>query len=428
MSRIAVIGAGISGMSAAYLLSQKHEVWLFEKESRLGGHTHTHTIETSSEPLLIDTGFIVHNDRTYPNLVQLFRRLGLTRQKSDMSFAVSCRRTGFEYSSRGLRGLFAGGNWHRLGHYRLLAEILRFNREARKLLHDPAHAEVTLGEYLRSRRFHGDFTRYYLHPMAAAVWSTSLEEIEDFPALTLIRFFDNHGFLGLNTQAQWYVLKGGSSTYIPPLTAPYQKRIRLGSNINAVTRTQVGAQIAFADRPPESFDEVVFACHAPQTMHLLRDASPVEGQVLGSFRTSRNQAVLHTDSRLLPRQPDARASWNYHLGTSRQAATLTYHMNRLQSLRTPEDYCVTLNNTQCVDERRILCQMTYFHPLYTLDAVRSQARWPEISGRNHIHFCGAYWFNGFHEDGLNSAIRVAEKLGVRWQPEAWETATREAAA
>jgi predicted NAD/FAD-binding protein len=335
-----------------------------------------------------------------------------------MSFGVSCRQTGFEFSSRGLRGLFAGSNWHRLGHYRFLAEIVRFNREARKLLQDQDHADITLGDYLRSHQFQGDFTRYYLHPMAAAVWSTSLEEIEDFPALTLIRFFDNHGFLGVTTQAQWYVLRGGSSTYIPPLTAPYQDRIRLGSNINAVTRTPTGAQIAFADCPQESFDEVVFACHAPQTVQLLKDASPVERHVLGSFRTSRNQAVLHTDSRLLPRQPDARASWNYHLGTNRQAATLTYHMNRLQGLPTPEDYCVTLNDAQSVDKRRILREMTFFHPLYTLDAVRAQARWPEISGRNHTHFCGAYWFYGFHEDGLNSAIRVAEKLGVRWEPSA----------
>jgi len=422
MSRIAVIGAGISGMSAAYLLSQKHEVWLFEKEKRLGGHTHTHTIETSCGPLQIDTGFIVHNDRTYPNLVWLFRRMGLARQKSDMSFGVSCRQTGFEYSSRGLRGLFAGRNWYRPAHYRFLAEIVRFNREARKLLRDPAHTDVTLGDYLRSHQFEGDFTRYYLHPMAAAVWSSSLEEIEDFPALTLIRFFDNHGFLGLNTQAQWYVLQGGSSTYIPPLTAPYRQRIRLGSNINAVTRTLTGVQIAFSDRLPENFDEVVFACHAPQTMQLLKDASPVERQVLGSFRTSRNETVLHTDSRLLPRQPDARASWNYHLGTNRQAATLTYHMNRLQNLPTPEDYCVTLNDTESVDERCILREMTYFHPLYTLDAVRAQARWEEISGRNHAHFCGAYWFYGFHEDGLNSAIRVAERLGVRWEPVAQEAA------
>jgi len=395
MSRIAVIGAGISGMAAAYLLSQKHEVSLFEKEPRLGGHTHTHAIETSRGVLPIDTGFIVHNDRTYPNLVRLFRQMGIARQASDMSFGVSCRKTGFEYSSRGLSGFFAGRrNWIRPGHYRFLAEIMRFNREARMLLQDPANADLTLGDYLRAHQFRGDFTRYYLHPMAAAVWSTSPEEIEDFPAFTLIRFLENHGLLGLTGAPQWYVLEGGSSVYIPPLTAPYKERIRLGARIDGVTRTRQGVQIGFEDRP---------------------HPTPVEQQVLHGFRTSRNETVLHTDSSLLPRRLGARASWNYHLGTRRRQATLTYHMNRLQSLPTSEDYCVTLNDTQSVDEGKILREMTYFHPLYTLEAVRAQARWAEISGRNRTHFCGAYWFYGFHEDGLNSAIRVAEKLGVTWE-------------
>ena len=416
MSRIAVIGAGIAGMAVANLLSRKHEVWLFEKEKRLGGHTHTHEIETSRGVLPIDTGFIVHNDRTYPNLVRLLQKLGVARQGSDMSFGVSCRETGFEYSSRGLGGFFAARrNWCRVGHYRFLAEIVRFNREARKLLLDPANADLTLRDYLHAQRFHGDFTRYYLHPMAAAVWSTSPEEIENFPAFTLVRFLENHGLLRLTTAPQWYALQGGSSVYIAPLTAPYRERIRLGARIDGVTRTAAGIEIVFDDRPAEYFDEVVFACHAPQALQLLMDASPLERQVLNSFRTSRNETVLHTDSRLLPRRPGARASWNYHLGTRRRAATLTYHMNRLQNLPTREDYCVTLNDTQSVDEQRILRQMTYFHPLYTLEAVRAQMRWREISGRNRTHFCGAYWFYGFHEDGLNSAIRVAEKLGVNWE-------------
>jgi len=413
MSRIAIIGAGISGMAAAYLLSHRHEVTLFEKESRLGGHTHTHSIETSVGTLPIDTGFIVHNDRTYPNLVKLFQKLGVDRQSSDMSFGVSCQETGFEYSSRGLSGFF-GSNLFRPGQYKLFAEILRFNRESRRLLSDPSNAEMTLGDYLRKNGFAGDFARYYLNPMAASVWSTSLGEIEDFPALTLIRFFENHGFLGLTTQAQWYVVKGGSSAYIAPLTAPYKERIRLGSEIEAVTRTSIGIQIAFKDRPPERFDEVLFACHAPQTLELLRDASPLERDILASFRTLRNQTVLHTDSRMLPRRLNARASWNYHLGTSRQSATLTYYMNRLQNLTTREDYCVTLNSSSSLDSSHVLREMEYFHPLYTLDAVRAQARWAEISGQNRTHFCGAHWFYGFHEDGLNSAIRVAEQLGVSW--------------
>ena len=414
MSRIAVIGAGISGMAAAYLLSQNHVVSLFERESRLGGHTHTHSIRTSAGILPIDTGFIVHNDRTYPNLVSLFKKLGVEREPSDMSFGVSSRATGFEYSSRGLRGFF-GGNLVRLCQYKLFAEILRFNRESRKLLHDPSNVDIRLGEYLRAHGFAGDFARYYLNPMAASVWSTSLQEMEDFPALTLIRFFENHGFLGLTTQAQWYVVKGGSSAYIAPLTEPYKRRIHLGSKIEAVTRASIGVQIAFEDRSRQQFDEVVFACHAPQTLQLLRDATPLERSILGNFRTSRNQTVLHTDSRMLPVRPSARASWNYHLGSPSQSATLTYYMNRLQNLPTRENYCVTLNSTVLLDRSQILRELEYFHPLYTLDAVRAQARWPEISGRNHTHFCGAYWFYGFHEDGLNSAIRVAEKLGVRWE-------------
>ncbi len=413
MSKIAVIGAGISGMAAAFLLSNKHEVTLFEKESRLGGHTHTHQIQTSRGVQPIDTGFIVHNDRTYPNLVRLFQKLGIERQPSDMSFGVSCRDTGFEYSTRGLRGFF-GSNLLRLGQYRLFAEILRFNREARTLLSHPESVDITLGSFVRDHEFDGDFARYYLNPMAASVWSTSLDEIEEFPAFTLFRFLENHGLLGLTTQAQWYVLKGGSSVYIAPLTAPYRDHIELGAKITAITRTPNAVRITFEDRPGADFDEVVFASHAPQAVAMLKDASALERRILNQFRTSRNQTVLHTDSKLLPRRQSARASWNYHLGTSRSSATLTYHMNRLQNLATPEDYCVTLNNSNAVNERRILREMEYSHPLYTVDAVRAQSRWSEISGHNRTHFCGAYWFYGFHEDGLNSAIRVAESLGVRW--------------
>jgi predicted NAD/FAD-binding protein len=403
-------------MAAGYLLSRKHEVTLFEKAPRLGGHTHTHTIETSCGPQAIDTGFIVHNDRTYPNLVQLFRQLGVSRQLSDMSFGVSCRQTGFEYSSRGLRGFFSHpGAWHQWKHYRFFAEILRFNHEARQLLSDPANGSLTLQQYLDAQKFSEDFQRLYLYPMAAAVWSTSLEEMEAFPAFTLIRFFDNHGFLGLTTQAQWYVLRGGSSSYIPALTAPYRDRVRLGAQLAAVRRVPTGVELCFDDRPPENFDEVVFACHAPQALQLLQDATPAERQILGQFRTTRNETVLHTDSRLLPRASQARASWNYHLGARRKSATLTYHMNRLQQLPTREDYCVTLNDTESIESRNILREMTYYHPLYDLEALRAQSRWGEISGPNRTHFCGAYWFYGFHEDGLNSAIRVSKALGVDWQ-------------
>ena len=419
MSRIAVIGSGIAGMAAAYLLSRKNEVHLLEREGRLGGHTHTHAIETSGGVLPIDTGFIVHNDRTYPNLVKLFRELGIERQKSDMSFGVSCKKTGFEYSSRGVSGLFAQKkNCLRPGHYKFLKEILRFNDEARYVLDNPGCSTLTLGEYVRSSDFHEDFARYYLYPMAAAVWSTSLEEIESFPAVTLIRFFDNHGFLGISTHPQWFVVKGGSSRYIEPLTRPCADRIRTGVRIAAVTRSDLGATIRFEDGASESFDEVVFACHAPQALQLLADASPQERSVLGCLTTNRNYTLLHTDSRLLPQRPGARASWNYHLGTDVRAVTLTYDMNRLQSLPVPERYCVTLNAGGQVAGKSILREMNYAHPLMTLPAIRAQGRWQEISGHRHTHFCGAYWFYGFHEDGLNSAIRVAQSLNVPWEPEA----------
>jgi uncharacterized protein len=415
VSRIAVIGSGISGMAVAYLLSRKHDVSLFEKETRLGGHTHTHQIETSRGILPIDTGFIVHNDRTYPNLVRLFESFGLQRKKSDMSFGVSCQRTGFEYSSRGLGGFFAlRRNLVRPAHYQLFSEILRFNRESRKLLAHPGNANLTLAEYLRVNDFTEDFRRLYLNPMAASVWSTSLDEIEDFPAFALIRFFENHGFLGLTTQHQWYVLKGGSSSYIGPLTKPYRDKIHLGANIESVRRSRERVHLHFHHGREQEFDEIVFACHAPQALALLADATSQERQIMGAFRTSRNDTVLHKDGKLLPRRSSARASWNYHLSGPSNSATLTYHMNRLQGLEVSEDYCVTLNPSQSIARGKILREMTYFHPLYTLDAMRAQSRWSEISGHNHTHYGGAYWFYGFHEDGLNSAIRVGESLGVSW--------------
>jgi predicted NAD/FAD-binding protein len=271
---------------------------------------------------------------------------------------------------------------------------------------------MTLGAWIKANEFSESFSRYYLYPMAAAVWSTSLEEIEDFPAVTLVRFFANHGFLGVDTHPQWYALKGGSSQYIAPLTNPYRERIRTGVQIAGVTRSPAGVQVGYEDGTAEPFDEIVLACHGPQAMGLLADATPLERSVLGGFSTSRNETVLHTDEKLLPRRPGARASWNYHVDADERAVALTYHMNRLQNLAAPEPYCVTLNATGRILPDRILREMTYFHPLMTLQAIRAQAQWQEISGHNRTHFCGAYWFYGFHEDGLNSAIRVAQSLGV----------------
>ena len=411
--KVAVIGSGISGLAAAYYLSRKHQVTLFEKESRLGGHTNTVTVDSSQGPLAIDTGFIVHNDRTYPNLVKLFAELGVETMPSDMSFAVTCRKSGFEYSSRGVNGFFAQRrNLLSGSHYRLLREIFRFNRNATKLLDDPELASMTLGDVIERGHYSPVFTERYLYPMAAAVWSMSTDAIRGFPALTLLRFFDNHGMLGINTHPQWKVIRGGSNSYIAPMSAPYRDRIQLNSEIQSVSRTDAGVTIKSAGHPDSTFDHVVFACHGNQILPMLEAPSDVERDVLSQFKTSRNETVLHTDSTLLPRREKARASWNYLIGMPGQSTCLTYHMNRLQSLTTYQDYCVTLNATWAIDPAKILKKLVYFHPIYNRETIRAQSRWKEISGLNRTHYCGAYWFYGFHEDGLNSALRVARALEV----------------
>lgn len=416
MKRVVVIGAGISGLAAAYLLSRRHRVHLFEKDGRLGGHTHTVAHTTPAGALPLDTGFLVHNDRTYPNLVRLFREIGVGTRDSDMSFAVSCRRTGLAYSSRGLNGFFAERrSLLRPSHYRLLREIVRFNATAPALLEDPEGDRQTLGEFLEAHRFSERFVEWYVLPMASAIWSASLDAIRRFPALTLVRFFDNHGLLTLTSQPTWKVVANGSHSYIPLLTAPLADRIHTGVSITAIERHESHVVLRFADRPAMDVDDVVLACHGDQVLPLLLDATDRERDVFGRFATTANVAVLHTDPSLLPAQPRARASWNYLLGEAAgRPPTVTYDLNRLQGLRTREQYCVTLNPAVEIAEQRVIRRMRYTHPLYTREAIAAQARWAEVSGIDRTHYCGAYWGHGFHEDGLNSAIRVARAFGVNW--------------
>ncbi len=416
MKAIAVIGAGISGLAAAYLLSRKYRVHLFEREPRLGGHTHTILVDAPGGPVALDTGFLVHNDRTYPNLVRLFAELGVATRDSDMSFAVACPRTGLEYSSRGASGFFAQRrNLASPAHLSLLKEIVRFNREAPALLAAGDADRQSLGDFLESRRFGESFTRHYLLPMASAIWSASIDAIRSFPALTLVRFFDNHGLLSLTAQPRWKVVDGGSHSYIPRLTASITGTIHTDAAIHEVRRADTGVTLSFRDRPSMHFDAVVFACHGDQVLPLLGDPSDRERDVFSRFTTTANAAWLHTDASVLPRQLRARASWNYLLGDQADASPMvTYDLNRLQGLETTEQYCVTLNPDSRIDDRRVLRRLEYRHPLYTLDAIRAQQRWREVSGVNRTHYCGAYWRYGFHEDGLASAIRVAGALGVAW--------------
>jgi predicted NAD/FAD-binding protein len=422
-SRVAVIGSGISGLAAAYLLSRKHEVFLFEKDTRLGGHTHTVMVDSSQGPLPVDTGFIVHNDRTYPNFCRLMGELKVATQLSDMSFAVTSPGAKYEYSSRGAQGFFAQpGNAFSVDHWTLLIEILRFNREAPKLLdraqQDLAGAEsLTIEQFLREGRYDQRFIERYLYPMASAVWSMAQETLGGFPALTMIRFMQNHGMLGINTHPQWKTVKGGSHQYLKRMTAPFAERIVTGVNITSVTRcTEGGVRIAFTERPEMRFDQVVFACHGNQILPLLSNPSDTEREILQNFTTTRNEVVLHTDERMLPRRKNARASWNYLIGDHGKV-TMTYDMNRLQALKVPEQYCVTLNPSEDRNESpaadKVIRKMIYYHPLFNRAAVQAQRRWAEISGRERVHYCGAYWFYGFHEDGVRSAVRVAQSMGVQ---------------
>jgi predicted NAD/FAD-binding protein len=347
LSQVAVIGSGISGLAAAYYLSRKHEVFVFEREERLGGHTHTVTVESSRGPLAIDTGFIVHNDRTYPNLIKLLTELGVPRAASDMSFAVSCQRSGYEYSSRGLRGYFAhAGSVLSARPYRLLSEIQRFNREAPAIFDRPDGHRLKLGEFLDEQKYGDEFRQFYLFPMASAVWSSAPGMLKEFPAAMLIRFFDNHGMLTINGHPKWKTIPGGCSRYILPITAPYRQRITTGVEIRSVWRDEQGATIRFADgRPERRFDQVVFATNGDRVLPLLENPTDAERDVLQNFQTTRNEVVLHTDDRMLPRRPAARASWNYLLHLDERngngPATMTYHMNRLQSLAVQENFCVT---------------------------------------------------------------------------------------
>ncbi len=417
MGRIAVIGAGISGMAAAHALGRRHDVWLFEREARLGGHTHTVPVDTPSGTIGIDTGFIVFNERNYPRLIALFAELGVESQPSDMSFSVSDRRSGFEYSSRGANGFFADrANLLRASHYRLLAEIRRFHRRARGLLDGQewtAEADsVGLDAWLEREGFSETFASRFLYPMASSIWSTSREDVGAFPARMMARFFDNHGLLQMFGNPKWRVVRGGSSSYIAPLTARLKDRVVLDARITAIDRSMDGVTVHMAGRPSMAFDQVVLACHGDEVLPLLSEPTDAEQDVFSRFKTSRNETWLHTDGSVLPRRRAARASWNYHVAGDGRGVTLTYHMNRLQGIGAAEDYCVTLEPEGLVDESKVIRKLTYRHPLYNAETLRTQRRWAEVSGHRRTHYCGAYWFDGFHEDGVRSAQRVADAVGV----------------
>ncbi|HEY5661234.1 MAG TPA: FAD-dependent oxidoreductase [Gaiellaceae bacterium] len=395
--RIAIVGSGISGLGAAYALSRVHDVHVFEREDRAGGHANT----VVHDGLDLDTGFLVHNARNYPLLTRLFAELGVRTHESDMSFSVSCSGCGLEYSGR--RPFAQPVNAARPRFLSLLWEVGRWLRTAR-----PEDESQSLAEYLDRHRYSQHFRRHFLVPLTSALWSTAPGRALEFPASYAIRFFANHGMLGFG-RFRWRTVSGGSRRYVDAVAARLGDRLRLGEPVRSVRRSPDTVELRIGDGA-ERFDHVVLATHADQALALLEDATADERRVLGGFAYTENEAVLHTDSSLLPRTPRARASWNYRLGDDGRP-TITYHLNRLQALDAERDYCVTLNED--VAPEHVLQRLRYEHPLYTVETLRAQQELPRLAGAR-THYAGAYFGNGFHEDGLASGVAVARALGAEW--------------
>lgn len=418
--KVAIIGSGISGLTAAYLLNKQHDITLFEKEVRLGGHTATIDFSLDGKDYAIDTGFIVFNDNTYPNFIKLLGQLGVSYSPTSMGFSVSCPKTGLEYAGNNLNTLFAQRRrLFDLSFWCMLKDIIRFNKQAQyDYANDNIPADLTLGEYLAINKYSDKFAHYYLVPMGAAIWSASFAAMKQFPVVFFVKFFFNHGLLDITNRPQWRVITGGSKSYIAPLTKSFEDKIVTRAHITQVKRLTNGVNIQFDDGRVEHFDQVVFATHSDQALALLADASDKEQEVLGDIPYQTNSVVLHFDESMLPKSKRTWSSWNYLLkesintdGDSEQLPVLTYNMNILQGIKSEKTFCVTLNAEKDIAKEKIVGRYYYAHPQFSRKAIQAQMRWDEINGVNNTWFCGAYWANGFHEDGVVSALRVAERFG-----------------
>lgn len=412
--KIAIIGCGIAGNVAAWHLSREHELVVYEAGSHIGGHTHTHKVEQAGRIYDVDTGFIVFNDWTYPNFISLLEEIGVASQPSAMSFSVRDEASGLEYNGTSLNSLFAQRrNVLRPRFWRMIRDILRFNRQAPALL-ERSGDETSLGDYLAENRYSREFVEHYIVPMGAAIWSTDPDSMQRFPARFFVSFFHNHGMLSVDARPQWRVIRGGSARYVEKLTAPFHDRIRLETPVDWIRRLPDQVLVKARGLETEHYDAVFLACHSDQALKLLADASPQEREVLGAIPYQRNLAVLHTDARLLPRRRLAWAAWNYHVPVTRRSqVALTYNMNILQSLQAPAPFLVTLNHVEAIAPEKVIARIDYDHPLFTPQGVAAQARQHEINGPLNTYFCGAYWRNGFHEDGVVSALNALEHFGER---------------
>jgi len=413
--KIAIIGSGISGLTSAYLLNRKHDVTIFEANDYIGGHTHTHNIEIDGSNYSIDTGFIVYNERTYPNFINLLDQLNIERQLSTMGFSVKSASQDYEYAGESLNTLFAKrSNIFRINFWRMLYEMYHFGKKADSLGFG-LDVSMTLGDYLVDENYSSEFINYFIIPMGAAIWSTPANKVLDMPAYFFIKFFYNHGMLELTNRPNWWVIKNGSSEYIKKITIGFENKIHLSTPVKKVSRVEDGVEIILSKKDKAlKFDSVIFATHSNQALDILGDPSEAEKDILGSIPYQKNNILLHTDSSVLPRRKLAWASWNYQLDSDPNSPViLTYNMNILQTIESNKTFCVTLNDSDSVDKNSILKKITYHHPLFTVKAIESQKRKSEISGVNNTYYCGAYWRNGFHEDGVVSALDVCSYFGEK---------------
>jgi predicted NAD/FAD-binding protein len=413
--KIAIIGSGISGLTAGHLLNRKHDISIFEANDYIGGHTHTHKLKVKNKDYSIDSGFIVYNERTYPSFIKLLDQLGVERQLSTMGFSVKSTSEDYEYSGESINSLFAKrSNIFRVSFLKMLYEMYKFGKEA-----DSSglalNVSTTLGEYLKEKKYSKEFIHYFITPMGAAIWSTPANKVLDMPAYFFIKFFYNHGMLELSNRPNWWVIKNGSSQYISKIIKGFEEKIYLSSAVKKVVRTADGVELFFLKNDKKlNFDAVVFATHSDQALSLLESPSDLEVEILKSFPYQKNEVLLHTDSTVLPKRKLAWASWNYQLDADPNSpVVLTYNMNILQSIQSDQTFCVTLNNHDSVDESKVIKKLNYHHPLFTVAAIAAQKRKHEISGINNTYYCGAYWRNGFHEDGVVSALDVCEHFGEK---------------
>jgi predicted NAD/FAD-binding protein len=402
--KIAIVGSGIAGNVAARRLCHEHEITVYEAGSHVGGHSHTHAVELGGRSFQVDTGFIVFNDWTYPRFNALLQELDVPTQASAMSFSVRNDAAGLEYNGTTLNTLFAQRrNLLRPSFLAMVRDILRFNREAPQLLHQGG-GELPLGELLHRQRYGRPFVDHYIIPMGAAIWSTSPRSMFAFPARFFVRFLMNHGMLSVNDRPLWRTVRGGSARYVEKLTAPFRDRIRLNTPVEWIRRQPGSVFLKAQGQEPQRYDALFLACHSDQALGLLADATSAEREVLGAIPYQRNEAVLHTDARLMPRRRLAWACWNYHsLPQHEGPLALTYNMNMLQNLDAPEQLLVTLNRSDAVDPSRVILRAAYDHPVFTPESVAAQARHREVNGHHGTYYCGAWWRNGFHEDGVVSA-------------------------